>query len=58
MKCPRCAGLMTMEINPVDTITILQWRCINCGNLLEPDLVPIKKLYWKHGWTRHERIMT
>jgi RNase P subunit RPR2 len=41
MKCSRCAGLMvedySMELDLLeDDHEVLAWRCLNCGNIIEP----------------------
>lgn len=41
MRCSRCAGLMvedySMEVDLLEADQkILAWRCINCGNIIEP----------------------
>lgn len=41
MRCSRCAGLMvedsSMEVELMEgDAPILAWRCVNCGNIIEP----------------------
>jgi hypothetical protein len=39
MDCPKCQGLMVQE-RVTDGLTYLsEWRCLNCGFILDPVIV-------------------
>jgi len=35
MECPKCEGLMIEESVPDSSGCINQWRCVNCGAILD-----------------------
>ena len=35
MECPKCEGLMIEESLPDGSGCINQWRCVNCGAILD-----------------------
>jgi len=44
MKCPRCNGCLTPTPPPEEVgfylqATEAQWRCINCGNMLDSTIL-------------------
>lgn len=41
MRCVRCCGLMVRDhfydlLNDSGYLSIRGWRCVNCGNILDP----------------------
>jgi len=47
--CPKCAGLQLKQIVSEDCV-ITQFRCLNCGRIDEPGLVPNFRIFtWGMG---------
>jgi len=47
MKCPKCKGLMVYSREPGNTFGPVTWidvyRCINCGEVFDPEIAKNKK---------------
>jgi hypothetical protein len=48
MECPRCHGLMVIDqcLNlegMTDTVWVHEWRCLNCGELFDPQTLANRK---------------
>lgn len=40
LRCAKCTGCLVEQQIREDTLTVAQWRCLNCGLIEEPGLVP------------------
>ena len=49
MKCPHCSGFMIIDTclnleGERNTVWIGEWRCLNCGELLDPRTLENRRL--------------
>jgi hypothetical protein len=56
MPCHRCHGLMTVDSyidmgSSGDSLWLRAWRCVNCGEVIEPEIVMNRTVH--RNWLRH-----
>ena len=53
MNCERCQGLFLADrynvLAGVDLRTCVMWRCVNCGNILDSEIVKHRALQKYHA---------
>jgi hypothetical protein len=53
MNCERCQGLFLADrynvLAGVDLHDHVMWRCVNCGNILDPQIVVHRALQQHHA---------
>lgn len=56
--CNRCKGLLVRETEKTITSILLHvFRCVNCGNIIEPGLEPIEREKGTHIDARQRRAV-
>lgn len=60
MRCRRCRGLMVVDhfVDLADDqggLWLRAWRCVNCGDVIEPSLRPAPTASLKPSWLGRRR---
>lgn len=58
MECPRCHGLMVIDTclnmeNVTSTVWVYEWRCLNCGEIIDPQTLANRGARQKRGMPGH-----
>ena len=58
MECPRCHGLMVIDTclnmkNVTNTVWVYEWRCLNCGEIVDAQTLVNRGARQKRGSPRH-----
>jgi DNA-directed RNA polymerase subunit RPC12/RpoP len=44
MNCPKCSSKMIMEKNYTESETWFGWRCIKCGEIIDPLILENRRI--------------
>lgn len=58
VECPRCQGLMVIDTclnmeNVVHTVWVYEWRCLNCGEIIDAQTLANRSAQQPCGTSKH-----
>ena len=58
MECPRCHGLMVLDTclnleNVIHTVWVYEWRCLNCGGIIDAQILANRSAREQRGSPGH-----
>ncbi len=50
--CQRCGGFMVLEVLPEISVDAVGWRCVMCGEHIDPLILEHRRKMQTMGWVR------